>query len=300
MGGKKWPTQFPSARLRRLPLPEYDDSLPSTPMPVHPSIATTRISQEDFKSLASEVMRHVFDIHNEYGRLFTEPVYKRELAARLPEVILEAPVTVAHGTFTKTYFLDALVRNSGLFEFKAADAIHPRHRGQTLNYLLLFDLAHGKIVNLRNQRVEHQFVNCPNRLSDLRSPNVRDAGWNGRVAGAQTFRDALMALIGDWGVGLDLALYEEALTHILGGERNVVRPVSVFGQSGMLAAQPMRLIAPRIAFQLTAIDEGREVGKPLVAFQKHARKLLDHTNLQAIHWANLTHRQITFTTLHRR
>jgi hypothetical protein len=83
-------------------------------MPVHPSIATTGISQEDFKSLASEVMRHVFDIHNEYGRLFAEPVYKRELAAHLPEVILEAPVTVAHGNFTKTYFLDALVRNSGL------------------------------------------------------------------------------------------------------------------------------------------------------------------------------------------
>ena len=144
-------------------------------MPVHPSIATTRISQEDFKSLASEVMRHVFDIHNEFGRLFAEPVYRRELAARLPEVILEAPVTVTHGTFTKTYFLDALVRNSGLFEFKAADALHPRHRGQTLNYLLLFDLAHGKIVNLRSQRVEHEFVNCPNRLSDLRSPNVRDA-----------------------------------------------------------------------------------------------------------------------------
>jgi hypothetical protein len=50
-------------------------------MPVHPSIATTRISQEDFKSLASEVMRHVFDIHKEYGRLFAEPVNKRELAA---------------------------------------------------------------------------------------------------------------------------------------------------------------------------------------------------------------------------
>jgi hypothetical protein len=45
MGGKKWPTQFPAARLQR-----------------HPSIATTRISQEEYKSLASEVMRHVFDI----------------------------------------------------------------------------------------------------------------------------------------------------------------------------------------------------------------------------------------------
>jgi hypothetical protein len=43
-------------------------------MPVHPCVATTWISQEDFKSLASEVMRHVFEIHNEFGRLFAEPI----------------------------------------------------------------------------------------------------------------------------------------------------------------------------------------------------------------------------------
>jgi hypothetical protein len=30
-------------------------------MPAHPSVDTTRISQEDFKSLANEVMRHVLD-----------------------------------------------------------------------------------------------------------------------------------------------------------------------------------------------------------------------------------------------
>jgi hypothetical protein len=215
-------------------------------------------------------------------------------------VILEAAVTVTHGTFAKTYFLDALVRNSGLFEFKAADALHPRHRGQTLNYLLLFDLAHGKIVNLRRERVEHEFVNCPNRLSDLRNPKARDPGWNSRLDGAEAFRETLMALIGDWGVGLELALYEEALTHILGGEHTVVRPVPVFGQSGILATQPMRLVAPHIAFKLTAIHDDSEVCKPLVAFETQSRKLLEHTNLQAIHWANLTHRVITFTTLQRR
>jgi hypothetical protein len=51
MGGKKWPTQFPAERHRRLPLPERDAGLPSNPMPVHPSFATTRISQEGLCSL---------------------------------------------------------------------------------------------------------------------------------------------------------------------------------------------------------------------------------------------------------
>ena len=36
--------------------------------------------QNDFKLLASEVMRQVFDIHNEFGRFFDELVYKKELA----------------------------------------------------------------------------------------------------------------------------------------------------------------------------------------------------------------------------
>jgi GxxExxY protein len=269
-------------------------------MPVHPSIATTRISQDEFKSLASEVMHHVFEIHNEFGRLFAEPIYKRELAARLPGVILEAAVTVTHATFAKTYFLDALVRKSGLFEFKAADALHPRHRGQTLNYLLLFDLAHGKIVNVRGEDVDHEFVNCQNRLSELRSPIVRDAAWNPRVDGAEAFRETLMSLIADWGAGLEIALYEEAIIHLLGGEQTVVRPLPVFGQAGFVATQHTRLAAHGVAFRLTALHDDGDVSQRLEAFETQARKLLEHTRLRAIHWANLTHREITFTTLQRR
>ena len=47
---------------------------------------------------------------------------------------LEVEVQVTHRTFSKTYFGDVLINRSGLFEFKASDAIHPRHRGQLLNY----------------------------------------------------------------------------------------------------------------------------------------------------------------------
>ena len=83
-------------------------------MPIIPSLPTTRISQNEFKELASEVMRHVFDIHNEFGRLFDEQIYKRELAQRLPGVVLEAAVTVSHRSFAKTYYLDVLV--NGVFE----------------------------------------------------------------------------------------------------------------------------------------------------------------------------------------
>ncbi len=203
-------------------------------MPIHCPIATQRITQDEFKHLASEVMHHVFGIHNEFGRFFDEQIYKKELANRMKNVALELVVTVTHGTFSKAYHVDALVNSSGLFEFKAAETIHPRHRGQTLNYLLLLDLGDGKVVNVRPESVGHEFVNCPKRLVDLRNPAICEQRWDARVAGADMFRDQLLPLVADWGAGLEIGLYEEAVTHFLGGEAPVLLPVPVMGRRGIL------------------------------------------------------------------
>jgi hypothetical protein len=54
----------------------------------------------------------------------------------------------------------------------------------------------------------------------------------------------------------------------------------------------MRLVTPEAAFKLTALSE------PLDNLLTHARELLRHTPLKAIHWANLTHDEITLTTIH--
>jgi GxxExxY protein len=260
-------------------------------MPIHCPIATKRITQDEFKRLASEVMHHVFAIHNEFGRFFDEQVYKKELADRMGGVALEIAVTVTHGTFSKTYYVDVLINSSGLFEFKAADAIHPRHRGQTLNYLLLLDLGHGKVINVRPEIVGHEFVNCPKRLVDLRNPVIYDQRWDSRVDGAAAFRDQLMPLIADWGAGLEVSLYEEAVTHFLGGESQVLLPVPVMGKKGHLADQRMRMVAPDVAFKITALQER------LDEFEIQARKLIQHTTLKAVHWANITQDTITFRTL---
>ena len=86
-------------------------------------------------------------------------------------------------------------------------------------------------------------------------------------------------------------LFEEALTHFLGGDDKVSVPVPVIGKKGRLANQKFRLLAPDVAFKLTAFPDRLE------AFEVHARKLLQHTALKAIHWANVTHQQVTFTTI---
>lgn len=82
---------------------------------------------------------------------------------------------------------DVIVRSCGLFEFKAGDAIHPKHRGQAIYYLLLFDLAHGKIVDVRTAQVEHEFVNCHQRLAELCHPQILTEAWNSAVPGAVFF-----------------------------------------------------------------------------------------------------------------
>jgi GxxExxY protein len=260
-------------------------------MPIIRPIETRRISQEEFGRLAYEVKGHVIAIHNDFGRFFDEKIYKKELADRLSGVELEVPVTVVFGSFSKTYYLDVLVNRGGLFEFKAAESIHPRHRSQTLTYLLLFDLAHGMIFNLRPEMLGSEFVNCHQRLADLRNPALDTIRFDARAAGAAFFHDTLKALLSDWGSGLDIGLYEEALTHLLGGEEKVNVPIPVIGSKGRLGDQKFRMLAPDVAFKLTALTEEEN------NFESHARRLLEHTSLKAIHWANMRHGKITFTTI---
>ncbi len=260
-------------------------------MPVIPSIRIVRISQHEFQELSHEVMRHVFDIHNEFGRFFDERVYKRELADRMAGVAMEVSVEVIYGSFTKTLFADVIVTHSGLFEFKVVEAIHPEHRCQTIQYLLLFDLAHGKIINMQTEFVQHEFVNCHQRLPDLRVFVINSNAFDVSIAGAGVFRDQIVEILRDWGTGLQLGLYEEVLTHCLGGEEAVSSLVDVLSSHGQLAKQRMRLVAPNVAFKLTALParEGE--------FELHARRLLRHTSLEAIHWANIRNGHVAFRTI---
>lgn len=260
-------------------------------MPIIRTTEAIRISQEEFSCLAYELMDHVHDIHNEFGRFFDERVYKRELADRMGGIELELPVTAVHRTFRKTYQLDVLARKRGIFEFKASEAIVPRHRSQSYNYMLLFDLPHGKIINMRPERVGSEFVNCHLRLHELRNPEIVTADFDTTMNGAALFHDILIALASDWGVGLEINLYEEALIHFLEGEECTLLIVPVIGTKGHLHDQKMKHLASDVAFKITALPEDDN------NFGIHAKRLLQHTTLKAIHWANMTRKRITFTTI---
>lgn len=252
-----------------------------------------RLSQDEFGELAFEVMRHVFAIHNELGRFFDERIYKQELAHRLPGTRLEEPIDIAYDSFQKRYFIDVLAGEGGIFEFKAVDSLARRHRAQLLHYLLLCDLAHGKVINVRSTDVQHEFVNTRWRTADRIKFDVRAGDWNGAVPGASTLQDLVISLLRDVGAGLATALYEEAITHFFGGPEQVERDVGVTVNGHEVGQQRMRLIAPGVAFKITAING------PLEPFADHARRLLTHIDLRAIAWVNITMKETTFTTLER-
>ena len=136
-----------------------------------------------------------------------------------------------------------------------------------------------------------EFVNTTLTLQDRLKFAITDARWNGHTPGAAHFREVLTALLRDWGTGLDLRLYEEALVYFLGGDAAVLADIEVRTTEHPLGHQKMRLAAPRVAFILTALHEADP------NFESHARRLLRHTNLEAILWANIGLRMVTFTTI---
>ena len=104
----------------------------------------------------------------------------------------------------------------------------------------------------------------------------------------------LLEMLRDWGVGLDLHLYEDALTHFLGGRERVMSDIDIVLDGRRVGRQRVRLSGPGTAFRITALGDD---GMP--RFEDHARRFLQHTQLTAIHWINLARDHVTFRTLER-
>jgi GxxExxY protein len=260
-------------------------------MPIQVHTTIRRLDEVSFGKIAYDVMRRVFDIHNEFGRFFDEKIYKRELARRFPRTELEVPIEVEFDGFHKLYFLDVLIDGGAAFEFKTVESLTGRHRSQLLHYLMMSDLSHGKLVNTRTEQVQHEFVNTTLRPSDRTGFEVINQDW--QEIGDEPVLGWLTAFLRDVGAGLDINLYEEALTHHLGGDEKILQDVEIVSGDTILGPQKFRLVAPGVAFKVTALSAASDM------FEIHARRLLEHTRLDAIQWINVALNEISFRTIHR-
>jgi GxxExxY protein len=261
-------------------------------MPIEVPEGLRRLEYDDFGQAAYRVMEAVFAVHNEFGHMFDEEVYQREVTRRLEGALVEVPLRLSFRNFEKTYYLDLVYADGAAFEFKTVDQLAPKHRAQLLNYLLVADLKHGKLVNMGSDSVEHEFVNAALTREQRCNFAVEDKSWLTTGNGA-LLRDLVIGLLRDWGTCLDVELYEEAVTHFLGGPEPVVQRVDIVNGAATGLTQRVHLADPGVACKLTALVEGLENE------ENNLRRFLAHTSLDCIHWINIGRHTVSFQTIKR-
>jgi GxxExxY protein len=118
-----------------------------------------------FKDESYAVMGACFDVYNQLGAGFLEPVYQESLAIELtlrqipfkPQVPLD--LRYKGRRLEQKYIADFLVYGAIVLEIKALAGITGVHRGQVLNYLKATGYRLGLLVNFGSSpRVEYERI----------------------------------------------------------------------------------------------------------------------------------------------
>lgn len=121
------------------------------------------MSQERFlyRELSYKIIGIGMKVHTELGPGFLEKVYENSMMVLFAEegihAVQQHPIEVVfHGCHVGQYFADILVEDSIILELKAAEATHPIHRAQTLNYLKATGLRVGYLFNFGKRSLEFE------------------------------------------------------------------------------------------------------------------------------------------------
>ena len=207
-------------------------------------------------------------------------------------VAQEVPVCVSLHDFTKSYFLDLVVQDAFVVELKTVEALASEHFAQLLNYLLITETPHGKLINLRSPSVEFRTVNAVVSNKERCRFAIRTEKWRPQTPRCGLLAEIVDEMLRGWGAFLDCHLYEEALVHFLGGKDRVVQPVPLERAGFSLGTQRMPLVTDAVGFRCTALASEAHEG-----YELHLRRFLALTPLRALHWVNMHRNQIWLTTI---
>jgi GxxExxY protein len=130
-------------------------------MAVKCSHQPVHVSQDEFHQIDYQVMQQAFMLQNKIGNLRDEHKYQTRLASACAasglEVFRKACISVSHDGFLKNYFMDLLICGN-IYELKTVSATAAQHHSQTLNYVLLSNVRHAKIINFRQDSVKWKYV----------------------------------------------------------------------------------------------------------------------------------------------
>lgn len=264
-------------------------------MPIRLGVQTKPISCDDFHALDYKVMGIVFSIHRDLGRFWDERIYQNELAYRckragFERVAFEAPIYVSFNDFTKIYKIDLLIDN-GIYELKTAQALTGEHEKQTINYLLLAGLNHGKLINMRPPSVQHRFVSTNLTPESRYAFRIDDNHWQEVDEDSIWLKRTFRHLLEEWGAFLDFNLFYDAIVHLLGGEAKVITELEIKDGSRVLGSQKAHLLNSGVAFKISAVTRDE------MSNEKHLRRFLHYTSLKAVQWINFDHDRVVFRTI---
>ncbi len=243
-------------------------------MPVTLNRPIKPISEQEFHSLDFQIMRLAFDAHNRLGRLYDEKIYQNKLIELCRKngfkTASEVKIELRHKSFCKDLFIDLLIEDGAIYELKTAKTITSAHRVQTLDYLFLTDIRHGKIINFRTPFVEHEFVSTTLSQTDRRAVSVCDNNWDRTSEPASRLKTLIMDLLSDWGAFLNTEFYKEAVCFLLSNGDNIVEPVEIKSGTTVLGRQNTPLLSATESFYISSIRDD------LSAFQTHLQRFLRH------------------------
>ena len=261
-------------------------------MPIQSPLHFYCLPQNEFREIAYAVVGKAIEIHQELIHFSKEPSFSKAMKVCLGDrAKIEVPITVIFEDFSKTYYLDLVIDESAVFELKKVSGINDQHRSQLLNYLMLTNTSHGKLINFGKPTVEHEFVNCKQSLK-LRSTSKIDLSrWGNHPD--NTFPDTLISLLKDWGTGLDTTLYEEAVGTLLNnGRETYLQSFQINFRNHTVGDIAVPTLKLNHAFRITALDSNAQS-----RFEKQLRTLLTQTELEVIQWANIHNGIVHFITI---
>ena len=268
----------------------------TTVMPIEVESEIRVFGRDEFHALAHQVLGIGFDIQNEFGRLLNESVYATALRHRCSEIGIlpaeqEVEIRLSHAGFVKHYFMDLLFAFGLMVETKAVESLSNSHLAQTIHYLMLTGMKHGLLLNMRSERVTHQFVSTTLTLTERRQFTVHEADWKPINEASRWLKDTVVEILADWGAFLEISVYREAVIYFLGGADAALRKIPIFDGNRVVGVEDVCLICEDTALAFTAkTDDQRKM-------RDHLQRLLDHTRLACIQWVNFNRRDITFETL---
>ncbi len=260
-------------------------------MPIHCNIDFPRLSEDEMRTIDYAVMRHVFDTHNELGRLCDESVYQRGLLRRLQlagiEASIEVPVWLTFREFSIQRSLDLVVAGKVIYELKTVAHLLKSHEGQLLEYLYLVNSNRGKLVNFRSESVESRYVNTTFDRSTRQGFQFDQADFTGHESLARLIRE----LVEDWGTGLSASLYRRAILGSVSGAVDSEQLLPMVAEGQAVGNQRFHLLYSHTGLGVTTYAEAS------LNNRRDFEKLIGASPLSELYWINIHHHHVRLVTI---